>query len=148
MQAIRQDGKYSYLYSRYAPVVATVEPGELFAMYTEDAYSGVVKDESDKPDQIERPGPNPQTGPIYVNGAKPGDALVVRIHSIEPARDYGISQISPLFGGLQGTKYTAMVHPPLESVIFKYVIDGDKIYHPRYSYLSLPSVKTRLKKYC
>ena len=136
MQSIRQDGKYSYLFSRYAPIVATVEPGEIFEMYTQDAYSGLVKEETDKPHLIERPGPNPQTGPVYVNGAKPGDTLAVRIHSIEPTRNYGISQISPAFGGLQGTKFTATVHPPLENVVFKYVIDGDRIYHPRYSHLA------------
>ena len=32
-------------------------------------------------------GPNPQTGPFYVEGAQPGDVLVVRLEKIEPNRD-------------------------------------------------------------
>lgn len=136
MQSIRQDGQYSYLFSRYAPIVATVDPGEKIELYTEDAFSGLVKDETDLPSKLIRPGSNPQTGPVFVNGAQPGDTLAVHIHSIELTRDYGVSQISPAFGGLQGTKYTAMLHEPFENRVFKYTIDGDRAYHPRYPHLA------------
>ena len=136
MKAIRQDGKYSYLFSRYAPVVATVDPGEIIELYTEDAFSGLVREETDLPSRLERPGPNPQTGPVFVNGALPGDTLAVHIHSIEFTRDYGVSQISPAFGGLQATSFTAMLHEPLENQVFKYVIDGGRAYHPRHRHLA------------
>jgi len=136
MQSIHQQGNYSYLFSRYTPVVATVEPGEIIELYTEDAFSGLVKEESDLPSQLDRVGPNPQTGPVYINGAKPGDTLAVHIHSIEFTRDYGVSQISPSFGGLQATGNTAMLHPPLENQVFKYVVDKKRIYHPRYPHLA------------
>jgi len=136
MKAIRQDGKYSYLFSRYAPVVATVDPGEIIELYTEDAFSGLVREETDLPSRLERPGPNPQTGPVYIVGAQPGDTLAVRIHSIELTRDYGISQISPAFGGLQATGLTAMLNPPLENQVFKYVIEGNRVYHPRHRHLA------------
>jgi amidase len=36
-------------------------------------------------------GPNPQTGPIFVEGAEPGDLLVVTIEKLEPNRDSGSS---------------------------------------------------------
>ena len=136
MQSIRQEGRYSYLFSRYAPVVAEVEPGEVIEMYTEDAFSGLVKEETDLPSLAERPGPNPQTGPVYVKGARPGDTLAVHIHSIDLTRDYGISQISPAFGGLQATQFTAMVNRPLDEQVFKYTIEGNRAYHPRYPHLA------------
>jgi len=136
MKSIRQDGKYSYVFSHHAPVVANVEPGEVVEIYTEDAYSGLVKEETDLPSKIERPGPNPQVGPIYVAGAMPGDTLAIHIHSIELTRDYGISQISPAFGGLQGTKFTAMLHPHFDNRVFKYKVEGDKIYHPNHPHLA------------
>ncbi|MCL2060792.1 MAG: acetamidase/formamidase family protein, partial [Oscillospiraceae bacterium] len=79
MKTIRQEGNYSYLFSRYAPVVATVEPGETVEIYTEDAFSGLIKEETDLASKLERTGPNPQTGPIYINGAQPGDSLAVHI---------------------------------------------------------------------
>ncbi|MCL2538750.1 MAG: acetamidase/formamidase family protein [Oscillospiraceae bacterium] len=136
MQSIRQEGSYSYLFSRYAPIVATVEPGETIEVFTEDAFSGLVKEETDLPSLLNRPGPNPQVGPIYVNGANPGDTLAVHIHSIEFTRDHGFSQISPAFGGLQATQFTAMLHPPFENQVFKYIVDGDRIYHPRHPHLA------------
>ena len=136
MKSIRQEGHYNYVFSRSAPAAATVAPGELVEMYTEDAFSGLVKEETDFPSKLERPGPNPQTGPVYVIGAHPGDTLAVHIHKIEPTRDYGISQISPAFGGLQATKYTAMLNQPMEEQVFKYAIDGNRIYHPRYPQLA------------
>src|SRR5688572_19901458 len=37
------------------------------------------------------PGPNPQTGPFYVEGAEPGDLLVVTIDKLEPNRATGTS---------------------------------------------------------
>jgi acetamidase/formamidase len=37
------------------------------------------------------PGPNPQTGPFYVEGAEPGDLLVVTIDTLEPNRATGMS---------------------------------------------------------
>jgi len=36
-------------------------------------------------------GPNPQTGPFFIEGAEPGDLLVVTIERLEPNRDSGTS---------------------------------------------------------
>jgi amidase len=36
-------------------------------------------------------GGNPQTGPFYVEGAKPGDSLAVRLDSVRPNRDRGVT---------------------------------------------------------
>ncbi|MCL2057223.1 MAG: acetamidase/formamidase family protein [Oscillospiraceae bacterium] len=136
MQSIRQDGNYSFVFSRYAPIAATVRPGETIEMYTEDAFCGMIKEETDLPSKIERPGPNPQTGPVYISGAMPGDTLAVHIRAISITRDFGISQISPDFGGLQGTHFTAMLNAPLENRVFKYIIDGDRAYHPIHRHLA------------
>jgi amidase len=38
--------------------------------------------------QITTPG-NPQTGPFYIEGAEPGDTLVLRLDSIVPSRSFG-----------------------------------------------------------
>jgi amidase len=40
-------------------------------------------------------GGNPQTGPFYVEGAEPGDTLVLHLVALEPARDWGASAASP-----------------------------------------------------
>lgn len=36
-------------------------------------------------------GPNPQTGPFYIEGAEPGDTLVVRLEELLPDREWGYS---------------------------------------------------------
>ena len=51
---------------------------------TEDAFSGQIRTDSDRRDRVAMPKSNPQTGPISVEGAEPGDALAVTIESIEP----------------------------------------------------------------
>ncbi|HYX21007.1 MAG TPA: acetamidase/formamidase family protein, partial [Thermoanaerobaculia bacterium] len=69
---------------------------------------------------------NPQTGPFYVDGAEPGDTLVVRIEKLEPARAYGISSSFPGFGALNGTDRTAMLVPDLPETVWFYDVDRAK----------------------
>jgi acetamidase/formamidase len=40
------------------------------------------------------------TGPIYVEGAEPGDTLEIRIHDVQPSTDWGYNTIRPLAGTL------------------------------------------------
>ncbi len=67
------------------PPALRIKPGERIATKTADA-SGV--DWNGK--QVAQ-GPNPQTGPFYVEGAEPGDMLVVSIEKIELNRTTGYS---------------------------------------------------------
>ena len=73
---------------QFSPLVApvlTVNPGDTIATTTVDA-GGVDAQ------QVHRiAGGNPQTGPFYVDGAMPGDTLVVHIDRLRLNRDYAIS---------------------------------------------------------
>lgn len=42
-----------------------------------------------------------------MEGAEPGDTLAIHLISVEPARDWAVSTMVPLFGSLTGTRYTA-----------------------------------------
>ena len=46
------------------------------------------------------PGPHPMTGPIYVEGAEPGDVLEVRLVTIEFLHPFGVAAFSPGSGVL------------------------------------------------
>ena len=46
------------------------------------------------------PGAHPLTGPIYVDGAEPGDTLEVHIVSIEFLHDFGVNAFTPVSGML------------------------------------------------
>ena len=67
------------------PPALRIEPGERIVTKTADA-AGV--DWNGK--QVAQ-GPNPQTGPFFVEGAEPGDMLVVSIEKIETNRTTGYS---------------------------------------------------------
>ncbi len=113
MREIRQPGEYQFTFGPYSQPITTVERGESVAIYTEDAFGGKLVSQDQPPSSVLGPYLNPQTGPIYVEGAEPGDALVVRIENIEPTRDWAVSCLIPHFGGLTSTRFTAMLQTPL-----------------------------------
>lgn len=49
-------------------------------------------------------GPHILTGPIYVNGAEPGDTLEIQILDLDPRVPYGLNSTAPM-GGVLGTGY-------------------------------------------
>ena len=127
MRTIEQKGEYSYVFSRYLEPVARVEPGEEIVLLTEDAYSGLLRSESDNLEEVnkKRRGPNPQTGPIYIEGAKAGDTLKVHILNIEPGRDWAVSCVHKDFGGLTPNKFTRMIDMALHDKIYIYRFDKE-----------------------
>src|SRR5262249_37453645 len=120
MQEIRQPGPYSYAFSRYTEPIARVNPGEQVAIYTQDAFEGRITKESDRPSEILGAYLNPQTGPIFVEGAEPGDTLAVHILEIEPTRDWAVSAFIPNFGGLTSTRFTRTLNEPLAERLWLY----------------------------
>ena len=74
-----------YAFSPLLEPAARVEPGDLVLFETLDALGGQVKSEEDTIEKVDFSRVNPATGPLYVEGVEPGDALVVKILSIETA---------------------------------------------------------------
>ncbi|MFG1603715.1 acetamidase/formamidase family protein [Actinoplanes sp. NPDC049265] len=104
--------------------VRRVRPGTILELYTEDCFGGRVRTVDDLPSQVcEFPYLNPVTGPFFVEGAAPGDTLAVHFVSITPARDWAVSSTFPHFGALTATHTTAMLHPPLDELVWRYEID-------------------------
>jgi amidase len=77
-------GPLYYEYSRHVEPRLRIEPGETVVVETEDAFSGQIRTNDDRRDRATMPYSNPQTGPIWISGAEPGDALAVTIESITP----------------------------------------------------------------
>ena len=72
----------------HEPVLSIV-PGDTIVTTTVDARGNDAHRE-----QV-TPRGNPQTGPFFVEGAEPGDTLVVQIHEIEPTRDHAVTGTIP-----------------------------------------------------
>ena len=125
IRQIRTD-RYSYVFGPYAEPVATVRSGEVVDIFTEDAFESKVQSEADLPTRVlDFPYLNPQTGPLYVEGARKGDTLAVEVLEIEPTRDFVVSAFIPEFGGLTGTTQTALLNEPLPERVFVYPLrDG------------------------
>jgi amidase len=74
-----------YGFDASTPPVATIRPGETVTVETYDTSTGRVHKPEDVPAFVAARDPkkvNPAAGPIFVEGAEPGDALAVEIVSI------------------------------------------------------------------
>lgn len=60
-----------------------VSPGEEFVVETNDCFYQQIQDEDELIENLDHGAFNPATGPIYVEGAEPGDVLKVKIKKIE-----------------------------------------------------------------
>lgn len=131
--------RYHYTIGPYADPVLYVKPGDTVIVDTHDAFEGKIVSEDTKPSAVlEIPFLNPQSGPIYVEGAEKGDALAIKIHSMKPrgAQPRGTTCLVPYFGGLTSTDKTTTLQDPLPEIVRKvevteeYVKWNDRILLP------------------
>ena len=138
MATSRNDGvgvvpeDYSYVFNPYREPVARVQPGQRVVIHTEDAFESRINTSDDLPSRALATAKflNPQTGPVYVEGAEPGDTLAVRMESIEPKRDYAVSCYVPYFGGLTSTPLTRTLQEALPEKVYVWdLLEGDDCRH-------------------
>src|SRR5215213_11209754 len=106
---------FQYTFGPYASPITRVAQGETVRIHTVDAFGNLLTSEQQKPTDILGPYLNPQTGPIFIEGAEPGDTLLVYIDAIEPTRDWAVSCLVPYFGGLTSTNLTRTLQAPWRS---------------------------------
>jgi amidase len=94
-----QSDQHVYALFPHMKAVATAVPGETVIFETRDALGGQVQTEEDVLTQLDFDRVNPATGPLAVDGAEPGDTLVVRIRGIDTA-DHGVALTGPGMGVL------------------------------------------------
>ena len=84
------------------PPAVDADPGEEVVMQTRNAFDMQITPDSQAADLLHADLNlvHPLTGPVYVNGAEPGDLLQVNILNIEPA-SWGFTTILPGFGFLR-----------------------------------------------
>ena len=109
------------------PAALIVKPGTLMKLWSEDAFNHTLRTTSDlSSEKVDLRYVNPQTGPFYVQGAEPGDTLVLHIVDLKPARDWGVSAAMPFFGGLTSTDRTAMLQDALPDTTWIYHLDRSR----------------------
>jgi acetamidase/formamidase len=142
MQHIRPAARrkdLAWVIGPYQAPVASLTPGETFKVSTLDAFANRIDSpDADLSKVIRLPYVNPCTGPIYVEGAEPGDTLSVRIEDIQIPRDYAVSCIIPEFGGLCGTVFTRVLNEHLEQrILIQRITKQGLVHDPR---LKIPPI--------
>jgi len=119
-----QPTKYYFTYDGKHEPVLKLEPGDILITTTVDAFGNKVSRQDQRASElVHLPEVNHQTGPFYVEGAEPGDTLVLQLLNVRPNRDYAVSTHLPHFGVLTGETYTAMLTEPLPERTYVWKLD-------------------------
>ena len=117
---------YAYTFGGVAPVMR-IPPGTALRLWSDDAFGGALQSVDDlSAAKVDLRFVNPQTGPFHVEGAEPGDTLVLHLVSLEPARDWGASAAIPFFGGMTSTDRTVSLQDPLPDTTWIYQLDRER----------------------
>src|SRR6266436_8990315 len=106
-----------YVYAS-AEAVARVPSGGIVETNTLDCFGDVLQKPGDTLSMVQ--GDNPLTGPFYVEGAKPGDTLAVKILDLQIDSNQGVGAFGPGFGALNSSFYTPVLNPVLPERIWFY----------------------------
>ncbi len=109
-----------YVFGVAAPV-AHLKAGIILEANSLDCFGNAIKKPGDPLSLVK--GDNPLTGPFFIDGAEPGDTLVIHILDLQVDGNQGIGAFAPGFGALNQTNYTPMLHAPLPEKIWFYPID-------------------------
>src|SRR5215475_5851260 len=118
-QATIDNVKYVY---GVAPPVKHLKAGNILESNSLDCFGNVIRKPGDKLSTVA--GDNPLTGPFFVDGAEPGDTLVVHFLDLQVDSKQGLGAFAPGFGALNQTSYTPMLHQPLPEKVWFYPIDS------------------------
>jgi acetamidase/formamidase len=113
----------NYTFGGAGPVMK-IKPGTALKLWTEDAFNNTINKVTDlSSEKVDLRYVNPQTGPFYVEGAEPGDALAIHVVDMKTARGHGASSTIPFFGGLTSTDRTAMLQDALPDTTWIYEVN-------------------------
>jgi len=88
-----------FSFSRDNEPVLRIGDGDTIEMETMDCFSNQIQSEADKLEKLDWSRINPATGPVYIEGAHPGDTLEIHVEKIQVA-DKGVVAPGKGFGVL------------------------------------------------
>lgn len=100
------------------PPVLHIADGDTVIAATVDARGADANEQ-----QITTPG-NPMTGPFYVEGAEPGDTLVVVLDRLTPSRPYGWTRKVVAPNVVDPEYVMDLPHPPADQALARWQIDN------------------------
>lgn len=119
--------KFYFTYDAKHEPALKLKSGDILVTSTVDAFGDKISRSDQRASEVVHlPKVNHQTGPFYVEGAEPGDTLVLHLLKVRPNRDYALSTHLPNFGVLTGETYTAMLNNPLPEKTYIWKLDHEK----------------------
>lgn len=113
-----------YVFGPATPV-ARLQAGNILEANSLDCFGNALQKPGDSFSLVK--GDNPLTGPFFIEGAEPGDTLVVHILDLQVDGKQGVGAFSPGFGAANATHYTPVLESkPLPEKMWFYPIDRDK----------------------
>lgn len=116
--------------------VLEVKSGDTIEIYTVGAEDEIIREFGNKIpkefkdifDKVEKgPGPHVLTGPIYVEGASPGDTLEVSLIEIEPWTDFGLNLLLPSCAVIKNDYSRTITNVPINKKKRLAVLSGLKM---------------------
>jgi amidase len=108
-----------------AEPVAHVKSGGILEANSLDCFGNALQRPGDPFSNIKID--NPLTGPFFIDGAEPGDTLVIHILDLQVDSKQGVGTFSAGFGAANSTHYTPMLEKePLPSRAWYYPIDAER----------------------
>ena len=86
--------KKTFFYDPRTQPVARASVKDTVLFETVDCFDDQLKTEKDLAHTIDMSHMNPNTGPLFINNAQPGDILVVQVLDIEP-EDHAVTTLIP-----------------------------------------------------
>ncbi|MDS9472381.1 acetamidase/formamidase family protein [Sporosarcina pasteurii] len=97
MQTLSYEEGIIYEFNKENPYTKKVESGTTLTIETYDCFQNQIKSQDTEVTAIDWNKINPATGPVYVEGAMPGDVLKVKIEEIEIG-EQGVMVVGPDLG--------------------------------------------------
>lgn len=97
--------EYYYTFSKEHKPAAKAAPGDTLTFETLDCFSNKIRSEKDLVTEFDFNSANPGTGPVFIEGAGPGDTLIVDILKIKVG-DQGVVTTLPGVGPLHDRSET------------------------------------------
>jgi amidase len=105
---------YSYVFNPYREPIGKVRPTDTVTIHCNDAFESRIRSAEDLPTKSLATAKflNPQTGPIFIEGAEPGD--------------FAVSCLIPYFGGMTSTAATRTLQEPLPERVWVWNLVGNE----------------------
>jgi len=120
-------GRHIYAFSKYNEPLIKIVPGDEVEIETIDALGNQIQSPEDRLEAMDWNRVNPATGPVYVEGAEPGDVLKVTIQEINVGKQ----------GVMMTGKNCGVLGDSFSDLYFRIipVVDGKAVFNEK---ISLP----------